>query len=91
MEAIAGFVVGYLIGTQHGRDGLEKLRESWAAISQSDEFKGVMASALSVGQAALQQGLRQTAGGTFAQGVAGVLVDRARDALSRAGGLRAVA
>jgi hypothetical protein len=91
MEAIAGFVVGYILGTRHGREGLQRLLESWDAVSRSEEFRGFLNGAVSLAGAALQQGLARTRGGGFAQGVAEVVVERLRAALAGRSGLRVVA
>jgi hypothetical protein len=56
--AIAGFVVGYYVGTQQGREGLQQLIESWQYISQSEEFKGAVASAVTMAAGLLKQGAR---------------------------------
>ncbi|HXF56492.1 MAG TPA: hypothetical protein VNO34_02760 [Actinomycetota bacterium] len=90
MEAIAGFVVGYLLGAQQGREGLRRLQESWAVISKSEEFRGLVTSGLGVAGAVLQRGLSRGPGGVLARGLTEFLVERLRGALERRG-LRAVA
>ena len=39
METIIGFVAGYLVGTREGKDGLERLKTSWRAITSSPEVR----------------------------------------------------
>ncbi|HEY7280117.1 MAG TPA: hypothetical protein VID47_00880 [Actinomycetota bacterium] len=90
MEVIAGFIVGYLIGTKQGREGYEKLVDAWKSISQSEEFRGLLSSAISIGGAALQQGLDRTPGGQFATGAAEAIVGRARDVVGQRSRLHAV-
>jgi len=43
MGAVVGFAVGYLLGTQAGREGLEELVASWKVISESDEVRDLVA------------------------------------------------
>jgi hypothetical protein len=38
METLIGFAAGFVVGSQYGRDGLAKIRESWSAINSSPEF-----------------------------------------------------
>jgi hypothetical protein len=39
METVIGFIVGYLVGTSHGRAGLAKVRTSAEAIRTSPELR----------------------------------------------------
>ena len=38
MMALMGFAVGYVVGVQQGREGMERLIDSWKHIQGSDEF-----------------------------------------------------
>lgn len=42
MIVLAGFAVGYWLGTQHGRKGLEELVDAWNQIQRSDEFRALL-------------------------------------------------
>lgn len=55
METLIGFVVGYLVGTRQGRDGLQKVRASAQAISESPEMRQMLAAGVSVGTSAVKQ------------------------------------
>jgi hypothetical protein len=89
MEALLGFAVGYLMGARDGREGLRRVLDSWEAISRSDEFRGLVATALTVGGRVAREGLTRS-GPTVASTVAGLLLDRARDALVGRPRLKAV-
>jgi hypothetical protein len=52
MEALVGFLVGYYVGTRHGRDGLRELLESAEAIRRSPETRRLVAQGVSAGAAA---------------------------------------
>ena len=47
MEAVIGFVVGYLVGTRHGRQGVQNALESAQAIWASPETRRLLAEGLS--------------------------------------------
>jgi hypothetical protein len=87
MEALIGFAIGYYVGTREGREGLEKAIGALDAITKSTEFKNLLGQGLSMGGALLTKGLEQTGGMGFAQGVVGVVAERAGKIMS--GGLRA--
>ena len=38
MMALMGFAVGYVVGVQQGREGMERLIASWKHIQGSEEF-----------------------------------------------------
>jgi hypothetical protein len=38
-----GFIFGYSLGVQAGPEGLEKLQKAWQDVSNSEEFKGLVA------------------------------------------------
>ena len=87
MEALIGFAIGYYVGAREGREGLEKALGAFDAITKSNEFKNLLGQGLSMGGALLSKGLEQTGGMGFAQGVVGVVAERAGKIM--AGGLRA--
>jgi hypothetical protein len=43
MGALAGFVLGYILGVKAGPEGLEELSKAWEAITNSEEFKELLA------------------------------------------------
>jgi hypothetical protein len=77
MEAIIGFVVGYLVGTREGKTGLERLKTSWHAIRTSPEVRKMAGDAITVAE----QMVRRAPVG----GIGGTVV---RTLASRAGGTR---
>ena len=81
MEAIIGFVVGYLAGSRDGRAGLERLRTSWHAIRTSPEVRRLAAEAAVIAEATV----RQAAGGGLRGTVSGVTDLIASRAASRQG------
>jgi hypothetical protein len=67
METIIGFVAGYLVGVNSGRDGLERARSSWRSIRNSPELRrlvseGAVIARTTVGRAS-RHGLGETIGG----------------------------
>lgn len=68
METILGFVIGYLAGSREGRDGLERLRESWRGIRNSPEARKLAFEAVSVAELVV----RRAAGGGLSGTVSGV-------------------
>ena len=46
MEAVIGFVVGYMVGTRQGRQGMQKALESAQAIWASPETKRLLSEGL---------------------------------------------
>jgi hypothetical protein len=48
VETLIGFAVGFVVGTQYGRDGLAKVRDSVNAISSSPEFHQLLRSGAAV-------------------------------------------
>jgi hypothetical protein len=67
MEAIIGFVAGYLAGSRDGRAGLERLRTSWDAIRTSPEVRRLAGEAVVIAEATVRRaasgGLSGTVGG----------------------------
>jgi hypothetical protein len=84
METIIGFVVGYLVGVNGGRDGLQRVRSSWQAISTSPEVRRLVAEGAVMAQAAVGRatrgGLAQTIGGVTDVLAAKAAVSRERRA-----------
>lgn len=74
METLIGFAVGYLVGSQQGRDGLAKMRESVDAIRNSPEARKLALTAASVAGSAVK---------TVLSGGAGAVISGAVEALSR--------
>jgi hypothetical protein len=56
METFIGFVVGYLVGTREGRDGLERMRSSWKSIRTSPEVRKLATEAISVAEMTVRRG-----------------------------------
>ena len=50
MEAIIGFVAGYLVGTREGKAGLERLKTSWHAIRSSPEVRKMATDAITMAE-----------------------------------------
>jgi len=82
MEALIGFVVGYLVGAKEGKGGLERLRISLSAIASSPEARKLWGEAMSMAQPVAQRA--SSAGLSNLGGLAGPvikqLVDRASSA-----------
>jgi len=55
MEAIIGFVAGYLVGTREGKAGLERLKTSWHAIRTSPEVRKLATDAISMAEQVVRQ------------------------------------
>jgi hypothetical protein len=55
MEAIIGFVAGYLVGTREGKAGLERLKTSWHAIRNSAEVRKLATEAISMAEQVVRQ------------------------------------
>ena len=81
MEAIIGFVVGYLVGSREGKAGLDRLRTSWDAIRTSPEVRRMAGEAAVVAEAMV----RRAASGGLSGTVSGVTDLIASRAASRQG------
>lgn len=57
MGAIAGFAIGYYLGTQDGREGFQRLQEAWNYISKSDDFQAMVANGTQLVGGMLRQSL----------------------------------
>jgi hypothetical protein len=44
MMALVGFAVGYVVGVQQGKEGMERLVSSWQQIQGSEEFAAAVES-----------------------------------------------
>jgi hypothetical protein len=66
VETIIGFVAGYLAGSQDGKDGVARIRSSWAAIKNSAEVRRLVGEAVSFAGSAVRRsagaGLSETLG-----------------------------
>jgi hypothetical protein len=76
MEAIIGFVAGYLTGSQEGRAGLDRLRTSWHAIRTSPEVRRLAAEAVVLAEATVRRAASGGLGGTVS-GVSDLIATRA--------------
>jgi hypothetical protein len=56
MMALIGFAVGYVVGVQHGKEGMAKLIDSWQHIQGSDEFAAAVESGKELIVGLLKQG-----------------------------------
>lgn len=74
METIIGFVVGYLVGTSQGRNGLAKARESIEAIRNSPETRRLIRTGAAIAGTATRQVL---------SGGAGAILSGALDSVTR--------
>jgi hypothetical protein len=62
METLVGFAVGFFVGTREGRQGVTKLRETWAAIRESGDVKHLLGEATTA-LAPVMRELAQASGG----------------------------
>jgi hypothetical protein len=46
METLVGFAVGFLVGTKEGKEGRDRILQSWAAIKESGSVKRIVEGAL---------------------------------------------
>jgi hypothetical protein len=75
MEAIIGFVAGYLTGSREGRAGLERLRTSWHAIRTSPEVRKLASEAVVIAEATARRAASGGLGGTVS-GVSDLIANR---------------
>jgi hypothetical protein len=87
METVIGFVVGYLVGANDGKGGVERLKASITAIISSPEAHRLIGEAMTVAEPVVRQaskvGLNTIGGGLG--GVGGSVV---RQIVNRAAGVR---
>ena len=76
MEAIIGFVAGYLVGSREGQAGLERLRTSWQAIRTSPEVRRLAGEAAVIAEATVRRAASGGLSGTLG-GVTDLLANRA--------------
>jgi O-glycosyl hydrolase len=76
METVIGFAAGFLVGTQEGKDGLERLRASLRAIAASPQTRQAATSAVTIATAIAKQAAAKGFGGA-ASGMAGLVLHRA--------------
>jgi uncharacterized membrane protein YjjP (DUF1212 family) len=81
IETLIGFAIGYVAGTQSGRDGLQKARESLDAIRQSPEVKQMILAGVTVAGGAVRQVLGGGAGAALT-GAVEALARKATDAVT---------
>ena len=62
MEAIIGFVAGYLTGSREGREGLERLRTSWHAIRTSPEVRKLASEAAVLAESVVRRAASTVSG-----------------------------
>jgi len=76
--ALGGFLVGYIMGTKAGRQGIDQLVSAWNQIVASDEFKALLQSGTTTASAVLGRVAEQ------GKGVLGsVVADQAKQVLDR--------
>jgi hypothetical protein len=87
METVIGFVVGYLVGANDGKGGVERLKASITAIISSPEAHRLIGEAMTVAEPVVRQASRvglSSIGGGFG-GVGGTVI---RQIVNRAAGVR---
>jgi len=77
MEVIVGFVAGYLVGCQDGKDGVRRLRSTAEAIVTSNEFRRLTTEAVSLAGAMAR---RAASGRSLTGTVTEILANRASPA-----------
>lgn len=77
METLIGFAVGYVVGTQQGKDGLRRMRESIDALRASPEVKVALLAGAAIAGNAVRQVLGAGAG-VVASGAAEAVVAAVR-------------
>lgn len=55
METVFGFVAGYLVGCNDGKDGVKRLRESLQAILDSGEVRRLTGEAMTMAEATVRR------------------------------------
>lgn len=73
MEVLIGFVAGYLVGCQDGKDGVRRLRSTAEAIVTSAEFRRLTTEAVTVAGAVAR---RAASGRGLASTVTDILAHR---------------
>ncbi|HEV2087357.1 MAG TPA: hypothetical protein VGR21_03485 [Cryptosporangiaceae bacterium] len=62
MGALTGFVVGFWLGTQAGKNGVEEMIKAGKQIAQSEEFKSVVSSAAQMAGSVVSAGASMATG-----------------------------
>jgi hypothetical protein len=62
METLIGFAVGYMVGTQQGRDGLRRVLESIETLRSSDDVRVALVAGASIAGNVVRQVLGAGAG-----------------------------
>jgi hypothetical protein len=62
METLVGFAFGFVLGTREGKEGIAKLRESWAAIKESADVKNLLSEAMGAMGPVMRELARATGG-----------------------------
>jgi hypothetical protein len=75
METVIGFAAGFLVGTQEGRAGLERLRTSLRAIATSPQTRRAASHALTIAAGMARQAAAKGFGET-ASGVTSAVLRR---------------
>jgi hypothetical protein len=58
MGTIIGVLVGYVLGTQSGKEGWQETKAAWATIRQSEELRDLLAGGVSLARDSVGQVLR---------------------------------
>ena len=88
METVIGFVVGYLVGTRQGRDGLRKARDSFDAIRTSPEVQQLVSTGMSIAGSTMKQ-LLSGGAGPMISGVVEAVSRKANEMMGDTGDRRA--
>jgi hypothetical protein len=75
METVIGFIIGYLVGSREGKDGIVRLRTSADAIMHSPEVRRLTAQAITIAESATKEASSRGLGSIGAT-VARNLLDR---------------
>jgi hypothetical protein len=86
METFIGFVVGYLVGAQEGKGGVERLKKSVSAIVSSPEAHRLIAEAIAVAEPIARRA--GSAGLSGIGGFGGIGGNVVRQIVNRAAGIR---
>jgi hypothetical protein len=73
METLIGFAVGYVVGTQQGKEWLRRMQESIEALRSSEDVRAALVTGASIAGSAVRQVLGSGAG-AVASGAADALV-----------------
>jgi len=83
METVIGFIVGYLVGSREGKEGLTRLRTSADAIMHSPEARRLAVQAITIAESATKEASSRGLGSIGAAVARNLLerapVDRPRD------------